>query len=379
MQEREFDEAFDRALSAELDGRTAGGSGKALAWALANARPADDAAVRRARARWDGIAKPLGGLGLLEDAVCRMAGAQRTDEVTARPRAVAVFFADNGVVAQGVTQSGQEVTATVARNMAAGTTSVCRMAQAADCAVVPVDVGMAVDVDAPRVRRAKARYGTGDITRGPATTREEALAAVETGISCARACVAAGARLLAAGEMGIGNTTTSAAVASALSGAPVEETVGRGAGLSSEGLERKRVAVRRALDLNAPDADDVVGVLAKVGGLDVAALCGFYLGAAASGVPAVLDGVISCAAALCAVRLCPDAVGSLLASHRSSEPASALLLGGLGLSAPLDARMHLGEGTGAVALMPLLDLALSVYRDGRTFDGCGMDAYRELS
>lgn len=380
MQEREFDEAFDRALSAELDGRTAGGSGKALAWALANARPADDAAVRRARARWDGIAKPLGGLGLLEDAVCRMAGAQRTDEVMARPRAVAVFFADNGVVAQGVTQSGQEVTATVARNMAAGTTSVCRMAQAADCAVVPVDVGMAVDVDAPRVRRAKARYGTGDITRGPATTREEALAAVETGISCARACVAAGARLLAAGEMGIGNTTTSAAVASALTGAAPELTVGRGAGLTSEGLARKRAVVERALRVNQVDAcADAVDVLAAVGGLDIAAMCGLYLGAAAHGCPAVLDGVISCTAALAAVRVAPELSGYLVASHCSSEPAARLLLDELGLCAPLQAGMHLGEGTGAMALLPLLDMALAVYDEAASFDACGMDAYRELS
>ncbi len=202
--------------------------------------------------------------------------------------------------------------------------------------------------------------------------------AIEVGIAVACGLARAGVRLLAAGEMGIGNTTTSAAVAAVLLRADARSLVGRGAGLSDASLARKRDVVERAIDANSPNSADPIDVLSKVGGFDIAAMCGFYLGAAASKAPALLDGVISCTAALCAARLCPNALGYLVGTHASSEPASQELLRELGIKAPLDAGMHLGEGAGAMAYLPLLDSALRVYRDGKTFTATGMAAYEHF-
>lgn len=329
--------------------------GAVLEAALSRIAPADECARAAAYAAWDSIAHPLGGLGDFEDAVARIAAAQGSAEVVEFPRALAVFFSDNGVVAEGVSQSGQDVTRAVARNMCEGATSACRMAAFAGAEVVPVDVGMARGIeDAHMVR------------------------AIEVGIAVACGLARAGVRLLAAGEMGIGNTTTSAAVAAVLIRADARSLVGRGAGLSDASLVRKRDVVERAIDANSPDPADPIGVLSKVGGFDIAAMCGFYLGAAASKAPALLDGVISCTAALCAARLCPNALGYLVGTHASSEPASQELLRELGIKAPLDAGMHLGEGTGAMAYLPLLDSALRVYRDGKTFTATGMAAYEHF-
>ena len=345
---------------------------------VASIVPADEGAARATKAAWDAVAKPLGGLGLLEDIVCRIAAAQHTPDFDVSKRAVAVFCADNGVVAEGVTQSESSVTTAVARNLCTKTTSVCLMAAAAGCDVVPVDVGMVDDVDDARLIIEKTANGTDNIAIGPAMTREACLFAFEAGMRLARGLSDDGYGLLAAGEMGIGNTTTSAAVACALLGEAPEIMVGRGAGLSTEGLARKVAAVGRALAVNAPDADDPVGVIAKVGGFDIAAMCGFYLGAASAHVPAILDGVISCVAALAAVRIAPGAAGYLIASHTSSEPAAVRVLSSLGMEAPITAGMHLGEGTGAVALMPLIDQALAVFESSASFADTGIDAYEVL-
>ena len=326
--------------------------------------PPDREAMEGARLHWDAIAKPLHGLGRLEDMVVRIAGAAGTPEVRLDRKGVAVFCADNGVVAEGVTQTGQEVTLAVARSMAAGRSSVCRMARVAGAEVLPVDVGMLAHEAVPGLRdRVVMEGGTRNMT-------------LRAGLETAEELADRGIQLLAAGEMGIGNTTTTAVVAAALLGRSPEETVGRGAGLSDEGLVRKRRAVAAALAVNRPDPADPMDVLCKVGGLDIAAMTGFYLGCAFRKVPVLLDGAISCAAALCAVRLCPQAEKSLLASHRPAEPCGRLLLEALGLEPVLDAGLRLGEGTGAVAAMPLLDMALSVYGEMHTFDGLGIPAYR---
>lgn len=338
----------------------------------------DEGCARAARARFDAAAMPLGGLGLLQEDVAVIAAASGTEDVDISARCLVVFLADNGVVAQGVSQSGQEVTAIVASNLLNLSTSSCRMAACAHAPVVPIDVGMATPVRDERLRGLAPVRGTRDTTRGPALTRLQALAAVREGYIAASSCVAAGARLLAAGEMGIGNTTTTASLACVLTGIEPVDAVGRGAGLDADGLARKRLAVSRSLAVNAPDGRDVVGAIAAVGGCDIAAMCGFYLGAASCGVPVVLDGVISCVAALCAQRLCPRASGYMLASHVSEEPAARVLLERLGLRAPIAAGMHLGEGTGALALMPLLDAAVEVYRGCITFEQSGMDAYKAL-
>jgi nicotinate-nucleotide--dimethylbenzimidazole phosphoribosyltransferase len=248
------------------------------------------------------------------------------------------------------------------------------MAKRAGVDCLAVDMGMASKPRDPRIIDRRIGPGTRDISCGPAMTRDEALRAVQVGFELVGELKGQGYQLIATGEMGIGNTTTAAAVACALSGEPPKRLVGRGAGLSDEGLLRKRVVIERALALNAPDADDALDVLTKVGGFDIAGLCGMYLGAAAHRVPIVIDGLISAVAAWCAVRLRPDCAQAMLASHLSDEHAAQVVLDGLGLVPPLRAGLRLGEGTGAVCLVPLLDMALALY-EGTTFDDYGLAAY----
>ena len=336
--------------------------------------PADRSIEEEAWRRWDSIAKPLRGLGLLEEAVARIAGMTRTVEVDLSRRAVAVFCADNGVVEEGVTQTGQEVT----ENLSKGDTSVCKMARVAHADVFPVDIGVKCAVTGENILPRKVAHGTRNMTKGPAMTREETVKALEVGIELMQDLKQQGYRIVATGEMGIGNTTTSSAVASVLLGLPPEEATGRGAGLSSEGLARKRLAVRRAIACNAPDPSDAFDVLQKVGGLDLAGMAGAFLGGAAMQMPVVIDGFISAAAALLAARMCPAVVDYMLASHVSGEPAARLLLQELGLTPFLTANMTLGEGTGAVAALPLLDMACAVYGTMRTFEQISIEPYQPL-
>ena len=341
---------------------------------IAGITPADTAAMERAKARWDSIAKPLGSLGALEEAVIRIAGMTGSADVDISKRAVVVMCADNGVVAQGVTQTGQEVTAIVAENMSTGDTSVCAMARSAGAEVVPVDIGTAVPLTGARIVQRCVRRGTADMTQGPAMSREEAVQAVLTGVEIARELCAGGVRLLATGEMGIGNTTTSSAVAAVLLGQEPVVMTGRGAGLSDAGLQKKIRAIETAVAVNRPDPADALDVLAKVGGFDLAGLCGVFLGGALYRVPVLMDGFISAVAALCALRLCPAVGAAVFASHVSAEPGHSAVLRALGKTPLIAAQMRLGEGTGAVAAMPLLDMALAVYR-GTTFDVYGIPAY----
>lgn len=337
-------------------------------------QPVDQEAMARAEACWSQVAKPLGSLGKLEKLIVQIAGITGSEEISLDAKGVVSFCADNGVVEEGVTQCGQEVTANVAAGMAEGTSSVCRMARIAGADVYPVDIGMVRELDIPGLLQRNIHRGTANFTKGPAMTRTEAERAMLTGAELAREMQEKGCRLLAAGEMGIGNTTTSSAVVSVLLNLPVEQVTGRGAGLSTQGLRRKISAIRRGVEYNQPDPSDPVDVLAKLGGLDIAGMAGFYLGCALCHVPVILDGFISHAAALIAVRLCPAVKGYLLPSHLSDEPASRLVLEVLGLDPPIQAGMRLGEGTGAAALMPLLDMALAVYQ-APTFDELNMEAY----
>ena len=338
--------------------------------------PPDEVARAEARRRWNDCAKPLGSLGLLETALEDIAALTGSADIRLDRRAVLVLCADNGVVAQGVTQSPSSVTGLVAKQLAARRTSVCRMAQAARCQVVPVDVGILDFQETPGVLSRRIGNGTGDISQGPAMTRRQAEQALHTGMELVREQQALGVDLLATGEMGIGNTTTSSAVACVLLGRPAEEMTGRGAGLSDQGLQKKTAAIRRALEVNRPDPSDPLDILQKVGGFDIAAMCGVFLGGALYRVPVLIDGLISAVAALCALRLCPAAGKAMLASHVSAEPAGGLVLEALGKQPLITAGMRLGEGTGAVAAMPLLDLALAVYRESYTFEEGGIEAYQ---
>ncbi|MDD6188903.1 MAG: nicotinate-nucleotide--dimethylbenzimidazole phosphoribosyltransferase [Clostridiales bacterium] len=346
--------------------------------ALAAIKPADRAAYDAAKKRWDSIAKPLGSLGLMEEAVCRMAAMKGSAKVKIHKRAVVVMCADNGVVAEGVTQTGQEVTAIVTENMSTGDTSVCCMARAAGAEVVPVDIGVCRPVTGDKIRHRCIRRGTDNMTLGPAMSREEAVAAIEVGINIVRELAAEGYDLLATGEMGIGNTTTSSAITAVLLEKEPAEVTGKGAGLSSEGLKKKINAIERAIALNKPDKNDAIDVLAKVGGFDIAGLAGVFIGGAVCGIPVLADGFISCVSAIVAERICPAVADYVLASHASKEPAGRLVIEAMGARPFLYADMCLGEGTGAVAVMPLLDMALAVYDGMSTFEDINIDAYEHL-
>ena len=334
-------------------------------------------AAQAARRRWFSVAKPLDSLGLLEDMVVKLAGIQGSDQVDISRRCCLTFCADNGVVAEGVTQTDSSVTAAVARSIARGTGNICQMAKVARCDVFAVDVGMRDKVDDPRVIDRRVAPGTKNIALGPAMTKAECLQAIAAGEDMVREMVEQGYRLIATGEMGIGNTTTASAVACALTGAEVARITGRGAGLSDEGLMRKRAAVERALLINRPDPNDALDVLMKVGGFDICAMAGAFLGGAKYGVAVLVDGFISSVAALCARRMLPEAADFMLATHVSREPAGAFLLETLDLQPVINAGMALGEGTGAVAAMPLIDMALAVYR-GATFGDIAVEAYKPL-
>ena len=337
--------------------------------------PPDEAARTAAKRQWDSLAKPLGSLGLFEDMVTKLAALKGGTDVRIDDRRLLIFCADNGVVRQGVTQCGSEVTAKVAVALAEGRSSASPMARSAGCRVIPVDVGMLDFPGHPGVLNRRVRNGTNDLSLGSAMMRSECLAAMEAGAALAMENAADGADILLIGEMGIGNTTSAAAVACAMLGLDPAAAAGRGAGLSNDGVRRKRKAIARALDLNRPDPNDPVDVLAKVGGLDLAAMCGAFLGAAACNTPAVIDGFISAAAALCALRLCPAAEKVMLASHVPGVRNGAALPEVLGLEAPIHAGMRLGEGSGALMLLPLLDMTLALYRSGQSFGRLGIEAY----
>lgn len=341
-------------------------------------RPADASAMEASRRKWDGIAKPIGGLGLMEEMITRIAGIEGTADVEIDRRAVVIFCADNGVVAEGVTQTDSSVTAVVTGNFAKGIASVNRMALVAGVDVIPVDMGVAGEIHEPGVRDCKIARGTANLRREPAMTMEQALAAIHTGIGIAGELKDAGYHMLAVGEMGIGNTTTSSAVASVLLNRPVEEVTGRGAGLSNSGLSRKIQVIREAVALHRPDPEKPLEVLSCLGGFDIAGMTGLLLGGAIYRIPVVLDGMISAAAALLAQKLCPAAAGYMIASHMGKEPACRLAMERLGLEPVIHGHLALGEGTGAVMLFPLLDMAEAVYRENSTFEDIHIGAYEKF-
>ena len=337
--------------------------------------PIDDEAVAKCCAHWDGLAKPIGSLGLLEKAVVKIAGLTGNINVRLDQRAVLVLCADNGVLTEGVAQSGPEITGLVTGGVAHGHAAVCQMSRVAKAKVVTVDMGIFETIDAPNLLDRRIAPGTGNIAVGPAMTREQALQAIQTGIELVRQQKEAGCSILATGEVGIGNTTTSSAVLAVLLGQKVADVTGRGAGLSDEGLTRKIAAIERAIACNKPDPEDALDVLMKLGGFDIAGMAGIFIGGAIYRLPVIIDGLISAVSALVASRLCPAGQCAMLASHVSAEPAAHLALAALNLKPLITAGMRLGEGTGAVCALPLLDMALSVYQSMATFSDIGIETY----
>lgn len=339
--------------------------------------PLDEASMRQSRENWNVIAKPLGSLGLLEDAVTRICGIQGTARPSLQKRAVAVFCGDHGVAGNGVTQSPQSVTVAVAQNMAAGKAAVNALASIAGCDVLVIDAGIAEPVDYYRIQNRKVAKGTNDFTQGPAMTAREMEQALEAGVVTAQQLKREGYTLLAAGEMGVGNTTSASAMAAVLLQKPPEEVTGRGSGLSDEGLIRKIAAVGQAIKINKDMFDTPFGVLQALGGHEIAAMTGFFIGSASCGLPCLIDGVISSVSALAAIQIAPRVKDYLFASHVSSEPAGKLLVEALGLNPYIDCRMRLGEGGGAVMAMSLIDHAMAVYNHSASFLESSIKQYEQ--
>ncbi|NTU88545.1 MAG: nicotinate-nucleotide--dimethylbenzimidazole phosphoribosyltransferase [Actinobacteria bacterium] len=336
-------------------------------------KPVDNAAYEACIARFDNVAKPVGSLGQLEELLARIAAISGTHDVDISKKCVLTFCADNGVLAQGVATSDHTVTTAVASMLGIGKGCVCTMAKTVGADAFIIDVGMVDTLDT--LLPHKVMVGTNDMTLGPAMSVEDAKKAIQLGIDLVKEKKDEGYKLIATGEAGIGNTTTTSAMASVFLGLSVEEVVGRGAGISDEGLERKKAAIIKAIEINNPDANDPIDLLAKIGGLDIAAMTGAFLGGAIHGVPIIMDGVISAVSALTAVSINPLVRDYIIPSHVSAEPAGILLQQKLGFSPILNAGMRLGEGTGAVALFPLLDMAKDVYYDAATFEDIAVYDY----
>ena len=318
------------------------------------------------------LAKPPGSLGRLEEISIQLAGITGRVHNALNKKQLLVFAADNGVVAEGVSSAPQSVTKQQSINLMRGKTGAAVLAKHFGCGLTVCDVGVNADIYESTVLNRKIAYGTQNICTGPAMTREQTLQAILTGAEIARTV---DADVIGVGEMGIGNTTTSAAVSSVLLGRAPEEMTGRGAGLSNDGLRRKIEAIYKGIAINHPEKADVIGVLSALGGLDIAGLCGVFLGGALENIPVIIDGFISSVAALCAARLCPTATKAMFASHVSAEPAARIVLEALGKKPLITANMHLGEGTGAVASLPLWDMALAVYDNCYSFTEGGIAPY----
>ncbi|MBQ4249147.1 MAG: nicotinate-nucleotide--dimethylbenzimidazole phosphoribosyltransferase [Clostridia bacterium] len=336
----------------------------------ASVKPLDRKAMEAARARQDRLAKPPGSLGRLEELSIQTAGITGRVNNEINSALLLVFAADNGVVSRGVASAPQSVTLKQAVNVARGKTGAAVLARSFGCDVTVCDVGINGDVFEPAVINKKIAYGTRDITSGPAMTRDEALRAVLTGFELSEK---ARADAIGIGEMGIGNTTTSSAVLSVLLGLDAVEVTSRGGGLTDEALKRKIDVIREAIRVNRPNAGDVIDVLSKVGGFDIAAMCGAFLGAAHSGRPAVIDGFISIVAALCAVNISGRVRDYLIPSHASAERGYAYAAKALGIRPLFDLDMRLGEGSGCPPAFALLRAACEVQRSMATFEEAGID------
>lgn len=355
--------------------------------ALENITKVDNRVLLASRKKWDSVAKPLRSLGLLEESIIKIAGALNTTDVNIEKRALITMCADNGIVEENVTQTGQEITALVTENFTKEKATVSIMCKMAHVDLFPVDIGVYRDMDEYldekdglkpfKVINRKIAYGTKNFLKGQAMSHEETVKAIETGINLVKELKEMGYSLIATGEMGIANTSTSSALASVFLDLPVEEVTGKGAGLSDEGLNHKIHVIKKGIEVNNPNKDNVIDVLSKVGGLDIAGLIGVFIGGALYKIPVMIDGFISAVSALAAVRLNENIKNYIIPSHVSKEPAGKVLLESLGLKPLLTCEMCLGEGSGAVSAIPLLDMAAKVYKDMSTFSEFGFE-YKPL-
>lgn len=338
----------------------------------------DYEAMKAAQNHWDSIAKPLDGLGMLEKIIVQIAGIKRTPEIHIPKRAVIAMCADNGIVQEGVSQTSQEVTAIVAANMAKGSSSVCRMGTVAKVDVIPVNIGIRDNIKVSGLVERNIMHSTRNFLQEPAMTQDEVMEAIQCGIDMVEKYKKQGYDMFATGEMGIGNTTTSSALTSVLLHLPVEIVTGKGAGLSKKGIEHKKKIIQEAIEKYQLTAEDPLRALQCVGGLDIAGLTGVYIGGALFHVPIVIDGIIASIAALIAERLLPGVREYMIPSHRSMEPAAGVIMKELELHPIIDASLALGEGTGAVLLFPMLDMALEVYHENDSFQEIHVEKYERF-
>ena len=345
----------------------------------------DENIYKEIKKQWDSISKPLDGMGDFEDIICQIAAIQKDVFPNIDDRTLIVFCADNGIVARGVTQSEQDITKKVAIALGENKSVAGVIAKGVKVNVLPVDIGINCEDKMSGVLDMKVARGTNDFLDRPAMTEEQTLQAIESGIELVRKQKKAGVRLLATGEMGIGNTTTSAAVLSALLNLDSEKVVGRGAGLDDIKLQNKREVVRLGLEkyadifsLISDESDRCFEILRCLGGLDIAAMCGVFIGGAIYGVPVVIDGVISAIAALVAQKFVPGTKEYMIASHSGREAGLELALKELGIRPLINGNMALGEGTGALMLFPLLDNVLYLYKYGTRFSDNGIEEYKRF-
>ena len=332
--------------------------------------PLDEGAMDAARRRQAELAKPPGSLGRLEELSIQVAGITGKLHNSMERKHLLVFAADNGVVEEGVSATPQSVTLSQTINLTREKTGAATLCAHFGCEITVCDVGVNADIRESKVLNRKIAYGTQNITKGPAMTRQQALKAIGIGAELAENSKA---DILGVGEMGIGNTTTSSAVLSVLLQVEPEKVTGRGGGLTDPSFRKKKAVIRQAIAINQPDPSDPVDVLAKVGGFDLAAMCGAFLGAAASRRPVVIDGFISAVAALCAVRICPAAREYLVPSHASYEIGYRLAMEAMGLEPMLLLGMRLGEGSGCPLAFTIVEAACAVLTHMATFDQAGID------
>ena len=335
-----------------------------------NIGPLDQAAMTAARDRQAQLAKPPGSLGRLEDLSIQLAGITGRVHNKIEKKHLLVFAADNGVVAEGVSSAPQSVTLMQTINLTRAKTGASTLCKHFGCGITVCDVGVNAEIKEPKVLNKKIAYGTGNIVLGPAMTREQCLQAIQTGYELAQGT---DADVIGIGEMGIGNTTTSSAVLAVLLDADVEAVTGRGGGITDKSFLKKKQVIRDAIAVNRPDRADVIDVLTKVGGFDIAAMCGAFLGCAAKGCPVVIDGFISAVAALCAYKLCPESVGYFIPSHASYEIGYRLAMDAMELEPLFLLGMRLGEGSGCPLAFEILDAACAIINAMATFDQAGID------
>lgn len=337
--------------------------------------PLDIKSMKAAQKRLDSLTKPLGSLGKLEDIIVKLSGINASASPKIDKKAIVVMCSDNGVVEEGVSSCPKSVTASVTCNFTRGITAVNVLSRLTNAKDVIVDIGVDADIENPLILNKKIRKGTWNMAKGPAMTEEEAINGIMTGINIVKDLKAEGINLLGTGEMGIGNTSTSSAITAVFTGQPIEKLVGIGSGLSKEAYINKIEVIKRAIEINKPDVNNPIDVLAKVGGFDIAGLTGCFLGAAIYRVPILIDGFISAASALTAIRINPIVKEYMFTSHGSAEPGSDVIMKALDMEPMLNLNMRVGEGTGTALGFQLFDAAMAAYTQMGTFDDAEIKQY----